>query len=270
MIKRDYVMIMVLILLAVFVWVRNLTWVAAAEDTLPILVALPLFLWLGRPWTFVKEAFSLPIGGSVLSVFCFLAGILTDITLFLAVGWTALLWCWLSTRLLPEARSSTRYLLVLPLLAFPWITLDGEIVGWWFRLSSAWVSAQVFSLLGFEVIREGTQLLVKEVRLNVGAPCSGLNVLQSMLIAGTVMVYVTIGRRPSYWLGMGLLIVIAWFSNVIRILVICVAALTLGPEFASGFFHDWGGWLVLILMFSLCCFVFMSWNAPSHRDSATL
>ncbi len=260
-------MIIVLTLLAVFVWVRDLSWVSSAEDTLPILVTLPLFVWLGWPWAFGRESSPLPLSGVSVSVLFFFLGISADISLFLALGWTALLWSWLSTRLTPQGRSSARYLLILPLLAFPWITLDGEIIGWWFRLSSAWVSAKVFSLLGFEVLQEGTQIFVKDLNINVGEPCSGLNVLQSMLIAGTVIVHVTIGRRPSFWLGIGLLVLLAWIANWLRILTICLAALTLGPEFASGFFHDWGGWLVLLFMFLLCCLVFMSWNPGPLKDS---
>jgi exosortase/archaeosortase family protein len=44
----------------------------------------------------------------------------------------------------------------------------------------------------------------------------------------------------------------AWVANTARIFSLGCAGLLFGPDFARGWFHQWGGWLVLCLMFLLC------------------
>jgi exosortase len=254
--KRDHAIIALLFVLAGFIWVRDLAWISSASDSLPIIVALPLFIWLGWPWTFRSEASPLSSSRLMLAALGFLTGVLTGSTMLLALGWAVLLWNWLSSRLKPEDHFRYRRLMVLPVMAFPWLTLDGEMIGWWFRLSGSWVTGNLFSLMGFDVLREGTQLMVQGLPVDVSAACSGLNVLQSMLIAGSVIAYIILGNHPGYWHNIILLIVFSWLANTIRVITICVAALTLTPEFASGLFHQWGGWLVLFLMFFLCWPIF--------------
>jgi len=106
--------------------------------------------------------------------------------------------------------------------------------------------------------------MVQGLPVDVSAACSGLNVLQSMLIAGSTVAYIVLGHHPRYWFNIFLLIVFSWLANTIRIVAICIAALTLTPEFAAGLFHLWGGWLVLFLMFFLCWPIFSLQKTGSH------
>ncbi len=50
-----------------------------------------------------------------------------------AISWTVLLWSWLSIRIEPADRRRIAKLLILPLMAFPWLLLDAQAVGWWFK-----------------------------------------------------------------------------------------------------------------------------------------
>lgn len=265
MIKRDYAFIALLFLLACLIWIRDLAWLSSVENTLPIIVAIPLFFWLGRPWSFVPRADFAFSGALAISVLGFVLGVVTGYTLCFAIGWTLLLWSWLSMRIKRESLASVKPLMVLPLMAFPWIALDGDMLGWWFRLSGAWTTAHFFSLMGFDVIRQGTQLIVEGLPIDVSAPCAGLNVLQSMLIVGSVIAYIQLGGRPAYWWNLPLLVILAWVANTVRILIICLAALTLSPGFAMGMFHTLGGWLVLLLMFFLCMSLFSLQRARPSR-----
>ena len=43
-------MLVGLALLAGFIWARDSSWTSSTLDTLPIVLALPLFFWLGGPW----------------------------------------------------------------------------------------------------------------------------------------------------------------------------------------------------------------------------
>jgi len=265
--KGDFPFIALLLLLAGFIWLRDLVWISSVEDSLPIIIAIPLFIWLGRPWTFRENFLPLPVKSLFFGALLCMFGILFNLTLMLAIGWITFLWAFLSTRLIQEKKFSAKRLLVLPFLSFPWITLDGETLSWWFRLSGTWTAEQLFSLLKFDVIREGTTLLVLGLPFSIGPACSGLNVLQSMLIAGSVLAYIYIGDQPSYWWNILFIAAIAWFANTLRILTICVAALTISPEFALGLFHDWGGWLVIFIMFGLCTLIFSMQQKNNHTVS---
>ena len=267
---KDYGFASLLTALAVFIWVRDLTWVSAAGDALPILAGLPLFIWLGWPWCFTTSPFRVRGIFLTLAAFVLVIGVVTELTLLLALSWTFLLWGWLRERLPMEALPTVRKLLVLPLLAFPWITLDCQWLGWLFRLSAAWVVAHWFLLMGFVVTQNGTNLLVQGLPISVEAACSGLNTLQSTLIAGSTLAFIFLGRQKNYWWNLPALVGLAWLANTARILTLVVAALTAGPEFSQGIFHTWGGWLVLVLMFLLCWALFAFQRArPGSVASAS-
>ncbi len=264
--KDDYAILLALILLAIFIWMRDTAWMSTWDDTLPILIALPLFVWLGIPWQF-QEEMSMPSYSTYFAVGAlFLLGILTGVTFLLTLGWVLLLWSWLKARTNPTTHSQTKKLLVLPLLAFPWITLDATILGWWFRLSGAYATSVFFTLLGFNVRREGTQLFINQLPVSVELACSGLNTLQAMLIAGTFVAFLFLGNSNRYFWNIPLLILVAWLANTLRIIVLCLAAVFISPEFALGTFHTWGGWLVLMLMF-LCCWLFFSWQETQEGET---
>lgn len=257
--------------LGAFVWLRDASALKAASDTLPILAALPLFVWLGAPWRFVPatEKISLArisIGGVFLA-----AGVLGDLTVALALGWTLLLWAWLRSRIAPEQHAVARRLLVLPLLAFPWIIHEGQPLAWWFRLSASASAQALFSATGLSVTREGTNLLVQGTPIAVAPACAGLDTLQAMLIAGCAPAFFCFGERggAKYWLSLPALLAMSWLANTARVIVICVAAVSFGSEFAMGKFHDIGGWLVLLMMFGLCCGAFSLVRQLFEKNSAT-
>jgi exosortase/archaeosortase family protein len=251
MTKTDFLVLGALILLALFIWCRDLSWISAADDSLPILVAIPLFIWLGMPWEFRTDP--LPISNIwILGMIFFITGIGLNFTFFLALGWTIILWAWLSSRIEPKFHNSLKKLMILPLMAFPWVTLDAERVGWWFRLSGAWATAQVFSHTGFQVVQEGTSMTINKLPISVEVACSGLNTLQSILIAGSVANYIILGDSIRYWMNIPMLIAISWLANTLRIIFLSIVALAISPQFAMSSFHIWGGWVILIVMFALC------------------
>ncbi len=244
--------------LAAWIWLRDLAWWTEASDTLPVLAALPLFVWLAGPWRFAPAPgkISLPLlftGGIVL-----MAGALADLTLLMALGWTTLLWTWLRTRIVPASWPTVRRLLVLPALAFPWIAFEGQTLGWWYRLSAAATAQGVFSGLGLNVARAGTDLIVQGNPIAVAPACAGLGTLQAMLIAGVVPAYLYFGARggAKYWTGLFALLVMSWLANTIRVLTVVVAVVSFGSKFAMGTFHQADGWLVVFTMFLLCCGAF--------------
>lgn len=239
--------------LAAYVWIRDRSWLGNAEDVLPILAALPLMVWLGRPWRFQAIAPFYPKAILlVAAVILLVLGAVFDFCLPAAIAWCLVFWSWLSNRIPSEDQRRLRRLLPLAMLAFPWVTLDLQPLGWWFRLSSAMAVENIFSSIGFSVTRTGVEILVQGLPISVDAACSGLKSLQSLLIAGVVLAFIMVGGSRRYWMNLVLLLPLAWLANTARILAISVAAMTWGSNFAMGVFHAWGGLAVLIVMFGLC------------------
>lgn len=254
--RSDYLIASLLLFFALFIWLRDTGWMKSWDDTLPILVTLPLCFWLGSPWTFREEDKAISSLLLLFSGAAFAIGMAANITFILGLSWTLLLWAWLKKKLRDDRVVEVRKLLILLLMAFPWIALDAERIGWYFRLSAASVAENFFMLTSYPVERQGTLLLVNAIPISVEAACSGLNTLQSLLISGTACAYILLSKTSRYWWNIPLLVLMAWMANCIRIITICLAAVLVNPKFAMGTFHDMGGWVVIILMFGLCWLLF--------------
>jgi exosortase/archaeosortase family protein len=75
-----------------------------------------------------------------------------------------------------------------------------------------------------------------------------------MLLAGCALAFIYFGRDGAsrYWLSLPALVLMSWLANTLRVMVIAAAAVTFGPSFAAGTFHQLGGLTVLLTMFCLC------------------
>jgi exosortase/archaeosortase family protein len=251
-----------LLISAIFIWSKDFALIGSYVDSLPILISLPLFYWLGVPWEFRKtftEPSKITLSLSVINLFL---GVSLHSTLFYSLAWSCFLWMWLQARLNEETLVNLKPGFPLLVLGFPWLFLDGEIIGWWFRITGSWITEQLFSSAGFEVVRQGTFLLINNQPFSVDSACSGINTLQSLLIAGVYLGSSILKQQFRIIWGVPFLFFIAWLANTIRISIITLAALILGPEFAMGAFHEVGGLIVLGLMFILCwcCFYFIHRN----------
>lgn len=257
--KQDYGWIAALALFAAFIWCRDLRWLAAADDILPIVAGLPLFVWLKWPLRFRAEGGPVATGVVFLAAALFAGGVLFGSTLVLTLSWLTLLWAWIAARWSDGREPATRRLLVLPFFSFPWIATDFEQLGWWFRLSGAAAAEQVLAFGHANVARDGTFLSVNGFQLSVEPACSGLNGLQSLLIAGTMLAFITLKQRPLFWPSLLALPVAAWVANVLRILSGALVALTMDAATAArwvGPLHSIAGWLALGAMFGLCWALF--------------
>ena len=106
---------------------------------------------------------------------------------------------------------------------------------------------------GVEVVREGTMLFSPSgsFAIDVAEPCSGLRSLFAMMALTAGYAYFT---QPT-WLRRGLLFVlaipIAVVGNAVRILSIVAIAATCSPDFATGFYHDYSGYVVFLVAVAL-------------------
>ena len=269
--RRDQFWLVVFLAVATFIWLRDRTWLSSLDEVLPLLVAPTVFLWLGTPWRgWRKDDAFFNSGHLIVPTVVFVLGLALDATLLLALGWTLAVWAWLGGKIPRQRSDELRRLLIFLLLAFPWLALDLPSLGWWFRLSAAWSAEHFFQALGLAVSRDGTQIVIQNFPIEVTAACAGLKVLQAMLVAGGVMAFVQLGRSRWYWPAVAMLPLVAWLANTLRVVMLSTVALTFGANAANGWFHEWGGWLVLITMFALCGLVFAVCGRGDQRTESPL
>ncbi len=111
------------------------------------------------------------------------------------------------------------------------------------------VAYGVLKGVGVEVVRQGTMLASPSgsFAIDVAEPCSGLRSLFAMTALTAGYAYFT---QPT-WIRRGILFVlsvpIAIAGNVARILSIVLIAATCSPDFATGFYHDYSGYVVFLV-----------------------
>lgn len=266
--KKFDIYLLCLLVTALFIWSKDFTLTGSYVNTLPILISFPLFYFLGIPWAFQRSNTKVSKAILIIAIFSAFLGIIFQLTLFYAIAWSSFFWIWLQLRLSSEVLEELKPGFQLLVLGFPWLIFDGQAIGWWFRLTGSWVIENVFSSAGFDVYREGTFLLINEQSFSVDSACSGINSLQSLLIAGTFLGATILKQQFRCIWAIPFLFIMAWIANTIRILVITLAALFIGPEFAMGAFHEIGGLVVLGLMFVLCWFCFCFIKENSEKPNA--
>ena len=121
------------------------------------------------------------------------------------------------------------------------------------RMFAVSVAYGVLKGIGAEVVRQGTMLssVSGSFAIDVAEPCSGLRSLFALMALTAGYGYFT---QPT-WLRRGILfalsIPIAIVGNVVRILTIALVAATCSPEFATGFYHDYSGYVVFLVAVAL-------------------
>jgi exosortase len=119
------------------------------------------------------------------------------------------------------------------------------------KIAVSWAAEAVLSAAGVMVAREGVILHVGWYRLLVADACAGLHSLFTLEAIG--LLYLNLVRHPSPLrnLLMALFIVpVAFFANVLRVLVLVLATLVWGDA-ASGPMHDLSGLLLFALALGL-------------------
>lgn len=124
-----------------------------------------------------------------------------------------------------------------------------DIVTIHLRMLAVAIAHGVLQGCGVEVVREGTMLFspTGSFSIDVAEPCSGMRSLFAMMALTAGYAYFT---QPT-WVRRGLLfalsIPIAIVGNVSRILSIVLIAATCSSDFATGFYHDYSGYVVFLV-----------------------
>jgi exosortase len=107
------------------------------------------------------------------------------------------------------------------------------------------------NLASIPVLREGNVIMLANTTLEVAEACSGIRSLVSLLTLGIVLGYFMDSRTWMRWVIALATIPIAIVTNGLRVAGTGIAAHYIGPEAATGFFHEFSGWLVFVAAFAL-------------------
>jgi exosortase len=153
-------------------------------------------------------------------------------------------WAFFGWRTARQVAPAAGYLLFcLPLSTF----LD--IVTVHLRLLATSVAYVALEGFGADVIRRGTMIAAENgsFAIDVAAPCSGLRSLFALMALTAAYAYLSQRTWPRRALLFALSIPIAIAGNVMRILSICLVAAVASSEFATGFYHDYSGYVVFLV-----------------------
>jgi len=118
------------------------------------------------------------------------------------------------------------------------------------------IAEHILYFLGYPIARSGVTLTVGPYQLLVADACSGLHSMFSLSAMGLLYLYL-MGHKS--WTRNGILITsilpIAFFANIIRVMILVLVTYHLGDEAGQGFLHDFAGVLLfvvaLLLLFAL-------------------
>lgn len=238
-----------LLCLALLIWLLDRAWALISPDAVVIIAVLPLAYLMARKHPMMEAGKAELKLSPVLVIGCslILLGIFFGVMTFMAFGWG----CLCTELLLARTQLSRPRLILLCAGAFPWVLMDFNEVGWFFRLSGADVTAFIYSLTGHTVNSDGTFVVVDGLLVSVEAACSGMELLQVLISGGVGLALIQYPKSRIFWTLVAALPILAWISNCVRIVVITFWALHFGIDAASGTFHTWGALVVLCTMLSL-------------------
>ena len=147
---------------------------------------------------------------------------------------------------------------IFPLLLFPLVFLIFMLplpnviiiaISFKMKMLAAQIASGAVSMMGIPIILDGSTIYLPAGSLVVGDPCSGLKSLISLLALGVVFTQFTNASALKKNILCLSAIPIAVMSNVLRIILLILAAYVYGEKAALGFFHDFTGMLVFIFAF---------------------
>ena len=121
------------------------------------------------------------------------------------------------------------------------------------RLLASNVAYGVLHGFGAEVIRQGTIIGAADgsFAIDVAEPCSGLRSIFALTALTAAYSYLTQPTLLRKILLFAFAVPVAVLGNVARILTICMVANWASGDFATGFYHDYSGYVVFIVAISL-------------------
>jgi len=119
------------------------------------------------------------------------------------------------------------------------------------RILTSTCAMNVLNGLGISVVQSGTALFSQvpgaEFNIDVADPCSGIRSLFAMMALTAAYAYFTQKTALKKWALFACAIPIAMVGNMVRIMSICLVATWFGQRVATGYYHDYSGYVVFLV-----------------------
>ncbi len=124
-----------------------------------------------------------------------------------------------------------------------------DIVTVHLRLLATSIAYSLMCGFGAEVVRQGSMILALDgsFQIDVAEPCSGLRSIFALMALTAGYAYLTQRTWVKRMILFATSVPLAIVGNVTRILTICLVANYASQEFATGFYHDYSGYVVFFV-----------------------
>jgi len=120
------------------------------------------------------------------------------------------------------------------------------------------IAERILYAAGYPVAREGVVLTIGQYQLLVADACSGLNSMFSLSALGLLYLYL---MRHKSWLHNSLIVAsllpIAFFANVVRVIILMLITYHFGDATGQGFLHGFSG----LVLFTIALIIIIMLDA---------
>lgn len=130
------------------------------------------------------------------------------------------------------------------------------------------ISMAAASLLGtfLPVHRDGMMIYIQNTQIFVGAPCSGFRSLVTMFALALVYVHVIRMEMKKKLILLAAVVPLAMFGNMVRVIVLSLITYFFGKEAGEGFFHNFSGAVIFVIMMTGLMWVVKLLEGEYHED----
>jgi len=122
------------------------------------------------------------------------------------------------------------------------------------RLLSSLITEDILHAIGVSVFRQGNIIDIGTMQFNVADACSGMNYLLPLLALAALIGFFSTKSKIIRSILIISAVPITLTANVIRITTTTLIAKYWTPKIATGFMHDFSGWVVFMFAF-FCLFI---------------
>lgn len=136
----------------------------------------------------------------------------------------------------------------------------------WLESFTAKTASDLVQLLGISATQHGGEISLPNTTISVGAPCSGLRSLVTMITVGTAWVYLVEGRPTAKALMLMAILPVVALSNVLRIALLLLVAVQFGEDAALSYYHDWSSPVLFLMALGLLLVLGKALGCSRVRD----
>mgnify|MGYP001585355657 CR=1 FL=1 len=110
------------------------------------------------------------------------------------------------------------------------------------------VTEAILSLFNYPIKREGLLLSIGYHDIFMGQPCSGFRSLITMFSLVLVYIYISKAKLAKKLILTSFIMPLALLGNLIRIITLCLITFYFGEEAGQGFFHNFSGIVIFVIV----------------------